>query len=124
MPDGIDIAEGRIFWTDMGNPKATDGAVFSAKLDGSDIKKLISDGQIVTPKQLIADDEAKKLYFCDREGGRVFRCDLDGKNLEALIQTDDYRQHTLAETDQCVGVAISRKLGKVLNLFELLASPD
>lgn len=113
MPDGIDIADGRMFWTDMGNPKAVDGAIFSAKLDGSDIQKLVSDGQIFTPKQLIADDEAKKLYFCDREGGRVFRCDFSGKNLEPLVQTADYRERTLEETEWCVGIAISKKLGKV-----------
>lgn len=113
MPDGIDIAGGRMFWSDMGNPKHPDGAIYSANMDGSDVKKLVSDGQIFTPKQLIADEDAKKIYFCDREGGRVFRCDLDGKSLEPLIQTADYRQHVLAEKDWCVGVAISKKQHKV-----------
>lgn len=113
MPDGIDLVDDRMYWTDMGNPKAPDGAVFSAKLDGSDIQKLVSDGQIFTPKQLITDKEAKRVYFCDREGGRVFRCDLSGKNLETLVQTADYRKETLKETDWCVGISISKKLGKV-----------
>lgn len=123
MPDGIDIADGRMFWSDMGNPKRADGAIYSAKMDGSDVKKLISDGQIVTPKQLITDEDAKKIYFCDREGGRVFRCDLDGKNLEPLIQTADYRQNVLAETDWCVGVTISKKHRKVSKAAKPYASP-
>ena len=113
MPDGIDVVHGRIFWTDMGNPKAPDGSVSSAKLDGTDIRTLVSNGQVFTPKQLIADEKDRKLYFCDREGGRVFRCDLDGHDLEVLVQTADYREKTLTEMDWCVGIAISKKLGKV-----------
>lgn len=113
MPDGIDVAEGRMFWTDMGNVKADDGAVYSARLDGTDVQTVVPPGHVHTPKQLICDEEGKQLYFCDREGGKVWRCDFNGDHLEILVQTGNWRERALLETEWCVGVAVSSKLGKV-----------
>ncbi|KAJ5630007.1 hypothetical protein N7528_003664 [Penicillium herquei] len=87
LPDGIaaDGANGRIFWTCMGNPGKRDGAVYSADLSGGDIKTLVSAGTINTPKQLTLDRVNEKVYFCDREGLRVYRCNYDGTELECII---------------------------------------
>ena len=44
MPDGLDVYEDRIYWTDMGTPGVNDGAVFRAKFDGSDVKTVVPKG--------------------------------------------------------------------------------
>jgi hypothetical protein len=115
LPDGlaVDTTCGRMFWTCMGVPGKSDGAVYSAKLDGSDIKTLVAPGLLNTPKQLSIDHVAQKVYFCDREGCRVYRCDFDGSNLDVLV--DNISHDLTAEesvTDWCVGVAVSPSLGK------------
>src|SRR6185312_4341213 len=46
-PDGIavDVAAGHIYWTNMGNPKANDGSIERANLDGSNIETLVDTSQ-------------------------------------------------------------------------------
>ncbi|KAK4496994.1 hypothetical protein PRZ48_011443 [Zasmidium cellare] len=115
MPDGIDIYGDRIYWTDMGNVKVNEGQIFSAKMDGSDIQTVVPKGKVFTPKQLVIDQKAKKAYFCDREGCRVMRVNLDGSELETLVQTAVSKDGK-PEEDQtlwCVGIAVSQKLGKI-----------
>ncbi|KAL4923006.1 NAD(P)-binding protein [Aspergillus undulatus] len=116
LPDGLAVDSGnkRMFWTTMGVPGKDDGAVYSANLDGSDIKTLVSPGVANTPKQLTLDHSARKVYFSDREGLRVFRCNFDGSGLEVIVQTGDH--HILEERQDamrwCVGIAVSPALGK------------
>lgn len=116
LPDGlaIDPTSKRMYWTNMGIPGKADGAVYSANLDGSDIRTLVSPGETNTPKQLALDLSAHKVYFSDREGLRVFRCNYDGSDLEIVIQTGDYHvpEETQDATRWCVGIAVSPELGK------------
>lgn len=115
-PDGIDVDEssGRMFWTCMGSPGQPDGEVFSANLeDGSDATCIVPKGVVNTPKQLVVEPESKKLYFCDREGMRVLRCNYDGGELETIIKTGDWEAEGFADqTKWCVGITVSRKHGK------------
>lgn len=113
MPDGIDVADGRMYWTHMGQPNLNDGSVFSAKLDGTDVKTVVEAGAVHTPKQLVVDEETKKLYFNDREGGRVCRVNFDGSDLETLVQTGDWKAGKLEQTLWPVGITISKKHNKV-----------
>ncbi|PIG84663.1 hypothetical protein AARAC_002029 [Aspergillus arachidicola] len=89
LPDGLaaDCASGRMFWTCMGKPGDQDGAIYSADLNGKDLKTVVPTGAINTPKQLTLDNVNKKVYFCDREGLRVYRCNYDGTDLEHVIST-------------------------------------
>jgi sugar lactone lactonase YvrE len=115
LPDGlaVDPASGRMFWTCMGVPGKSDGAVYSANVDGTDIITVVAPGVVNTPKQLSLDHVAQMVYFCDREGCRVYRCAFDGSNLEVLV---DNITHDLTSEesvmDWCVGVAVSPALGK------------
>lgn len=98
----------------MGTPNKNDGAVYSANLDGSDVKTVIPSGDTHTPKECVIDQDARKLYFCDREGLRVMRVNLDGSELETLVKTGDW-ENSSDGGDQmkwCVGIAVSRKLGR------------
>ena len=112
MPDGIDVdaTGGRFYFTCMGIPGKQDGAVYSAKLDGSDIQSIVAPGTINTPKQLVVEPESKKLYFCDREGLSVMRCNYDGSELETLISTGASGLED--QSKWCVGICVAPTLGK------------
>lgn len=116
MPDGIDvsISSGKLFWTNMGkSPSGDNGSIMSANLDGSDVKTIIQEGQVHTPKQIKIDHDNKKLYFCDREGLRIHRCNFDGSEHEIIIQTGNHQTQDIEDqTKWCVGIAVDPKAGK------------
>jgi DNA-binding beta-propeller fold protein YncE len=115
LPDGVvvDAAAGHIYWTNMGNPSANDGSIDRADLDGGNITTIIPVGGTFTPKQLQLDKKNGKLYWCDREGMRVMRSNLDGSNIETLVQAG------LGDADRrdarrwCVGIALDVEGGKL-----------
>ena len=116
LPDGIviDVAAGHIYWTNMGNPKANDGSIERADLDGRNRKTIVPQGGTFTPKQLQLEKKTGKLYWCDREGMRVMRANLDGSTVETVVDTShgDERPGPDA-TKWCVGVAIDVDDGKI-----------
>ncbi|KAL4790309.1 NAD(P)-binding protein [Aspergillus venezuelensis] len=116
LPDGItvDPSSKRMFWTNMGTMSKADGAVYSANLDGSDTKTLVPPGEVDTPKQITLDQSAQKLYFSDREGLSVFRCNYNGSEREILVQTGDSHmpEQRSDATKWCVGIAVSTRNGK------------
>src|ERR1700747_3808125 len=109
IPDGIvvDVKAGHIYWTNMGIPTKNDGSIERADLDGQNRKKNVPEGATFTPKQLHLEKKAGKLYWCDREGMRVMRCNLDGSNIETLVDSSkgDARPGT-DETKVCVGITV------------------
>jgi hypothetical protein len=109
LPDGIviDPAAGHIYWTNMGNPKADDGSIERADLDGRNRKTIVPEGGTFTPKQLQLEKNSGMLYWCDREGMRVLRANLDGSNIETVVDTSQGdRRPGRDPTKWCVGVAI------------------
>lgn len=116
MPDGlgVDSATGTMFWTNMGIPGNNDGSVHSASVDGTNIQTVVSPGTINTPKQLAVESTSKKIYFSDREGLGVYRCNFDGSDLEVLIKNGNSENPEEREDSSrwCVGIAVAPKLGK------------
>src|SRR5580704_15375664 len=89
LPDGIvvDADAGHLYWTNMGNPIANDGSIERADFAGRNLTHIVPPGGTFTPKQLQLDEKNRKLYWCDREGMRVMRANLDGSKIETLIDT-------------------------------------
>jgi DNA-binding beta-propeller fold protein YncE len=116
LPDGlaVDGAAGHLYWTNMGNLKASDGSIVRSDLDGKNITTIIPPGGTFTPKQIQIERKTARLYWCDREGMRVMRANLDGSHVETLVDTSlgDSRPGPDA-TKWCVGIAVDVDSGKV-----------
>jgi hypothetical protein len=108
VPDGVavDVAAGHIYWTNMGVPAENDGSIERVDLDGGNRTTIVPSGVTHTPKQLHFEAVGRKLYWGDREGMRVMRCELDGSNVETLVQTGQGADDRQDERRWCVGVAV------------------
>src|SRR6202011_5537855 len=108
LPDGIvvDVEAGHIYWTNMGVPSLNDGSVERADIDGKNRKVIIPEGDTFTPKQIHLDKKNGKLYWCDREGMRVMRSNLDGSKIETLVETGRGDADRRDQTRWCVGITI------------------
>jgi DNA-binding beta-propeller fold protein YncE len=115
LPDGlvIDSAARHMYWTNMGNLKANDGSILRSDLDGENIITVVAPGGTFTPKQLQIEKKAGKLYWCDREGMRVMRANLDGSNIETLVDTSQGDPRPGPDARKwCVGIAVDAAGGK------------
>ncbi len=115
-PDGlaVDVAARHIYWTNMGNPAANDGSIERADLDGQNRVTIVRPGDTFTPKQLQIEKKSGKLYWCDREGMRLMRANLDGSNIETLVDASQGDPRPGPDAKKwCVGVAVDVDGGKV-----------
>ena len=115
LPDGIavDVEAGHIYWTNMGVPSLNDGSIERADLDGKNRQTIVAEGKTFTPKQIILDKKSGKLYWCDREGMRVMRVNLDGSQLETLVESGHGDVERRDQTRWCVGLTIDPKDRKI-----------
>jgi DNA-binding beta-propeller fold protein YncE len=116
MPDGIvvDPAARHLYWTNMGNPTANDGSIERADFDGKNVIHIVPPGGTFTPKQLQLDEKNRKLYWCDREGMRVMRANLDGSNIETQVDTSEGEARPGKDIKKwCVGIVLDVEAGKL-----------
>jgi hypothetical protein len=116
IPDGVvvDVEAGHIYWTNMGVPNQNDGSIERADLDGKNRVTIISEGRTFTPKQLHLEKKSGKLYWCDREGMRVMRANVDGSNIEILVDTSKGDARPGADlTKWCVGITVDPDRRKI-----------
>jgi hypothetical protein len=108
LPDGIvvDVEAGHIYWTNMGVPNLNDGSIERADIDGRNRKVVVPLGATFTPKQIHLDKQNGKLYWCDREGMRVMRSNLDGSQIETLVEAGRGDADRRDQTRWCVGITI------------------
>jgi sugar lactone lactonase YvrE len=101
-PDGVavDVEDGHLYWTNMGSALggANLGTVQRATLDGTSVETIVPAGVGNTFKQMTIDHVSHKVYWCDREGAKVWRSNFDGSQHEVLVSG-----HGI---DQAVGVAL------------------
>ena len=114
--DGVVIDEKTktLYWTNMGpaiGPKdgeffQADGSIECIGLNGANRRTLVGHGLTVTPKQVAADFNAGFLYWCDREGMRIMRSDLDGSNVTVLVRNGVFPADAQDVMRHCVGIAV------------------
>jgi hypothetical protein len=79
----------------MGVPGLNDSAIYSANPDGSDMRIVVAPCDVIkTPGWITLDEMTRKLYFSDQEGFSIYRCDLDGLNLQTLKWTAHFKDPT------------------------------
>jgi hypothetical protein len=115
LPDGlvVDLAAGYIYWTNMGIPHENDGSIERADLDGGNRRFIVPEGGTFTPKQLHLEKKSRKLYWADREGMRVMRANLDGSQVETLIQTGEGEGDRHDPSNWCVGITVDPICGQM-----------
>ena len=116
VPDGVvvDVEAGHIYWTNMGVPTKNDGSIERVDLDGQNRVTVVGEGKTFTPKQLHLEKKSGKLYWCDREGMRVMRANLDGSNIETMVDTSKGDARPGADlTKWCVGITVDSNRGKI-----------
>jgi hypothetical protein len=97
-------------WDRCRRRELNDGSIQRADLDGQNRKTIVPEGGTFTPKQLHLDRENEKLYWSDREGMRVMRANLDGSQIETLVDTSHGDAPPGRDaTKWCVGITVDLK---------------
>jgi len=129
----VDAAAGKLYWTELqlgvpgaccsGTPSPGHWAsIKRSDLDGSDMEVVLTKGHGVKhPTDIKLDPTDGKLYWADGgdrfNGGRIYRANLDGSNVELLVdvislRAPDFSQATGFEFGQVWGLALDSVAGQ------------
>jgi len=76
-----DIGGGHIYWSELAGSGSN---IKRANLDGSDVTLVVNQNSAI--RGLALDLENNKLYWVDlRNDGKIYRADLDGENIELIV---------------------------------------
>jgi len=114
-PDGVavDVEAKHIYWTNMGKVKEDDGSIQRIDFNGANLSTVVPVGGTFTAKQVKLDKANGKLYWSDREGMRVMRANLDGSNVETLVETGRGGEARADARNWCVGIAVDTARDKI-----------
>lgn len=104
----VDVGRRHIYYSNAGWKPFNDGFISRVDMDGQNDTMIIPPGITWTPKQLALDLTVapQKLYWCDREGMRILRSNLDGTQIEILFQAGDGKKDREDPRNWCVGLAL------------------
>src|SRR5262249_53531457 len=83
-----------------------DGSIERANIDGKNRRVIVPQGGTFTPKKIHREKRNANLYWSDREGMRVMRSNLDGSEIETLVETGRGDVDRRDQTKWCVGITI------------------
>jgi DNA-binding beta-propeller fold protein YncE len=89
MPIGIalDIAGGKMYWTNAAPFQPADSKIQRANLDGSTIEDLVTT-ELTVPAGIALDVAGGKMYWTDQDAAKIQRANLNGDNVEDLVTTE------------------------------------
>lgn len=108
-PDGVvfNPNDNLYYWSSMGKiEEAIDGSIKYTSLDGKQQGIIINVGDAHTPKQITLDPKANYLYWCDKNGMKITRCNIKTKKIEVLLDASNLFLSEHKESRFCVGIAI------------------
>ncbi|WP_193070023.1 SMP-30/gluconolactonase/LRE family protein [Brevibacterium aurantiacum] len=117
-PDGIviDRENFRALITQMGQPDhapapgeeppftTRNGSVVAVDLNTGTLAEVVRRGTFTTGKQIARNPADGRIYWADREGRAIYRCEADGSNVTPVVETADRGPNSSEE--ECVGVAV------------------
>ena len=119
LPDGIvvDQRRGHVYWTNMGAPDPGSAAPetrhtpatgrWNARIStAATASRSCRAGRSPPASSSPPISTQGVLYWCDREGMQVLRCNLDGSDLRPLVVTGVGDDEAHIERNHCVGIAV------------------
>jgi len=88
----LDLLGGHIYLCYLGNSIVSPG-ILRMNLDGSNVIRILTD--LDTPVGIAVDLEGEKLYWIEHYGIVIKKADLDGTNIETLVNVGGYAVETI-----------------------------
>ena len=122
-PDGIviDKENNRALVTQSGEPDPTDetavdpprtarnGSIVAIDLETGTLAEVVERGAFTTGKQITRNPKDGRIYWADREGRGIYRCESDGSQVTPLALTTDRGPDS--DEEECGGVAVDGDAG-------------
>jgi len=87
----LDVAGGKVYWSDRGDvgDKNVNPKIMRSNLDGSSLETIVS-SELMSPVGIALDTANGKVFFTDRYANDIKRANLDGSDVEVVVQNTEY----------------------------------